>query len=505
MIKLVLGPEIISSYKRLSYTVWHALAEFVDNSTQAYFNNKTILDERYKIENSVLTVEVSYGKDKKGNFLRIKDNSIGMSHKELKTAVIVGKPPQNNSGRSKYGLGLKTGACWFGDWWTVKTKKLNEDFEHQITVDVEGIAKGNLNLKHRKTKSDKQNHYTIIEIRKLHRKFANKTTAKVKDYLRSIYRIDISTKKLKLVWSNHELRWNYDELYKRLLIGMDQNPVKREFEFTIGKKKVTGWAGVLEKGSRKSAGFSIIQSDRVIKGWPESYRPETIYGPQIGGSNDLVNQRLVGEIVLEGFEISHTKDEILFDDGEQEKLEYKLANLLADIRQTALSYRKYDNDERLSDFEKEKDAAVTQFNAELNSNEVKDFIRTYEVPSSEYTTKINSALKESIVNRFPPTINATIDNLVISVYLVKDMSPNDPYLIIESTKNKDSVTVIINVTHPYWNELTNQQSIVNFIRHCVYDGVSEWKAYFKTKKIEPDTIKQIKDNLLRIPLNLNID
>ena len=37
---VVIGPEIIRSYKRLSYTPWHALAEFIDNSTQSFFDNR---------------------------------------------------------------------------------------------------------------------------------------------------------------------------------------------------------------------------------------------------------------------------------------------------------------------------------------------------------------------------------------------------------------------------------------------------------------------------------
>jgi hypothetical protein len=90
----------------------------------------------------------------------------------------------------------------------------------------------------------------------------------------------------------------------------------------------------------------------------------------------------------------------------------------------------------------------------------------------------------------------------ISLYLVKDMSPNDPYVIIESTESETSVIVIINLAHPHWSQLTNDESITNFIRHCTYDGVSEWKAYSATRKIEPDTVKFIKDNLLRIPLTM---
>jgi hypothetical protein len=83
------------------------------------------------------------------------------------------------------------------------------------------------------------------------------------------------------------------------------------------------------------------------------------------------------------------------------------------------------------------------------------------------------------------------------------MSPNDPYVIIESTKSETSVIVIINLAHPHWNQLTNNESILNFIRHCTYDGVAESKAYFTTHKIEPDTVKLIKDNLLRIPMTLH--
>jgi hypothetical protein len=51
-------------------------------------------------------------------------------------------------------------------------------------------------------------------------------------------------------------------------------------------------------------------------------------------------------------------------------------------------------------------------------------------------------------------------------------------------------------------QLKNKESILNFIRHCVYDAVAEWKTYFKIGKIEPDTIKDFKDKLLRIPFEI---
>ena len=39
-LELKIGPDAIYSYKRLAYTPWHAFAEFIDNSTQAYFDQQ---------------------------------------------------------------------------------------------------------------------------------------------------------------------------------------------------------------------------------------------------------------------------------------------------------------------------------------------------------------------------------------------------------------------------------------------------------------------------------
>ena len=499
--ELKLGPEIILSYKRLAYEAWYALAEFVDNSTQSYFNNKKQLDKAYAIERDQLTVEISTGNDSRGDFIRIKDNSIGMSEEELKNAVYIGRPPLDTRGRSRYGLGLKTGASWFGDLWTVETKKLGETIRHTITVDVPRVAKGNLNLPHKEKRALAAEHGTTIEIRKLHRKLSGRALGKAKEYLRSLYRRDISNKLLILKVNGDPLSWDAD-IDRRLIEKKDGKPAKETFRFKIGKRQVSGWAGVLAKGSRRNAGFSIIQADRVIKGWPDSYRPATLYGEQEGGSNDLVNQRLLGELVLDGFEVSHTKDQILFADGEQEELELKLKHELGGLRQLALTYRK-DADERIKPAtDAQRDKALNELEKEMELPQIRDFLKTYELPSSSLLRKSNELLKNAVVERCSPNLRTKINKTVVSVYLAKDMSLNDPYVIIEATKSEASVIVVINLSHPHWSQLTQNESILNFIRHCTYDGVAESKAYFVTGKIEPDTVKLIKDNLLRIPMIL---
>ena len=104
------------------------------------------------------------------------------------------------------------------------------------------------------------------------------------------------------------------------------------------KKVVEGWVGVLKKGSRAKAGFSILHRKRLIRGWPDSWRPEKIFG--VGGRNDLINQRVVGEVNLEDFEVSHTKDEINWDGLEEELVEEGLLKECKPFMETARKARR---------------------------------------------------------------------------------------------------------------------------------------------------------------------
>lgn len=498
-----LGIEIINSYKRLSYTPWYALAEFVDNSTQAFFYNEDILKPIFEKTGEKLTVSIDVGTDADGDYLRIYDNSIGMNKDVLDNAVVIGKPPGDTSGRNKYGLGMKTAACWFGDYWTVRTKTLQETKEHFITIDVPKIAGGDTDLNY--TSIDGKgldDHYTEIVIRKLHRNIrAGRTSGKIRNFLKSMYRFDTEKNGLQLYWRGEQLIWDRQAIEMRILKRADGTLEKEEFNITVGGKEVRGWAAVFEKGSRRDAGFSILQSDRVIVGWPDSYRPETIFGPQEGGSNDLVNQRLVGELFMDGFEVSHTKDEILFENEELDELESKLLEKCERLRKLALSYRKYEADERKPSID-ECAEALTSFEEELNSPELSSSFQSYEIPDIELIQESNEAVKTAIMKKIKPTIQAKVGEIEVWLYVVEDMSPFEPYTIIESTRSKTRVVVIVNKAHPHWKHLTGSESILNFLRHCTYDGVSEWKAYFKAGRIDPDTVKLLKDNLLRVPFEL---
>jgi len=40
------------------------------------------------------------------------------------------------------------------------------------------------------------------------------------------------------------------------------------------------------------------------------------------------------------------------------------------------------------------------------------------------------------------------------------------------------------------------------LRQCIYDSVAEWQARAKASTIDPDTVKLLKDRLLRVPLSM---
>lgn len=497
------GSEIIRSYKRLSYTPWYALAEFIDNSTESYIKNREDLDKSYAEKGNTLEIKIDY--NKVDGVITIEDNSTGMSESELNDALTIGKEPADKGGRSRYGLGMKTAACWLGDVWSIKTKKLYETVEHTVNINVEKIADGETDLEYTQNHGMKPtDHYTIITINKLNRSLSGRTKTKIKDYLRSMYRSDFKDLNLKLTYEGDLLEWNYETMiYSKIHKNRLSELKKKDLRFTIGeglfKKTVNGWVGVFEKGSRRDAGFSILQNGRVIKGWPDAYRPETLFGE--GGRNDLVNQRLVGELNLDHFAVSHTKDEIIFVDNEQEELEAALLEHCIDFKNFALEYRKYLDDERVMSVN-ESTRALNDFENEINSKELYNKIKLEVVPDNTLLAKSKLNIIDAVMKRIPASIKAKIDNLEILIYLDNQLSVNDPYVLIESTQNENKIIIIINQVHPHWLYLKGSDSILNFIRHCTYDGISEWKANFRLGRMDPDTIKFIKDGLLRVPLEI---
>jgi hypothetical protein len=458
-----------------------------------------MLDAAYTEEGDILEVSLTYDKNEPG-LLRVADTAMGMDLSELEHALHIGSPPANTDGRSEFGLGLKTAASWIGNLWTVRTKKLHETIEYEVTVDVEAVAAGNPRLPLvTRRKRDPREHYTIIEITNHHHKFQTRTLSKIQQYLSSMYRQDIRNGELRLEWQGTILKWQ-DYTETDFLQDKDDQPYLKKFRFTAAGKEVYGWVGVLKKGSRARAGFSILRRNRVVRGWPESWRPQELYG-QLEGSNDLINQRLVGEIHLDDFEISHTKSDILWMGDEEEVVEKKLKKIAWDYRETARLARTMSPDER-GPTHRDVQVAVDELSQELSSEELGDAITLEVVPPPEVVSDVVQKFISS-VDPMAPTFSTKVSSLEVKGYLVDDSSENDPYIVLDSSRANE-VIIVINARHPHFTLLEGSAGVLNYLRHCVYDGIAEWQARHKAGTIDPETVKMLKDRLLRVPFEIEM-
>jgi len=490
-LNFVIENDVVLSYRRLSYTHWHALAEFVDNSTQAYFNNKDELDARLAEEGETLEVRITYDRDT--DELRITDNSIGMSYPELEHALKIGKPPADTSGRSQYGMGMKTAACWLGDAWEIVTKRLGEEIEHRVLIDVSRVAAGDNTLEYRSVVKPPDAHYTYITVKKLHNKIYGRTIAKIKDFLRSMYRVDLREGHLRLWFQDQELVWEDETIF---LQKQDGTKYKRNFEFEVNGKRVFGWFGILGEGrrGRANAGFSILRRGRVVRGHPAAWRPEDIYGP--GGRNDLINQRLVGEIHLDDFSVSHTKDDIQWEDDEEEQVEAKLNEECSDFTAIIRAQGNKKGKDSRGPTPVEVQTATDELREEMESKEFVDSITIYDAPPPEVVAESNAQLVAKATEH-EPNLTLRIGDYICKIFISDDYSINDPYYVHEITR--ESTIVVVNQNHPHWIEIQGSEGVLNYLRHCVYDAIAEWKASLHTSPILPETVRTFKDMLLRLP------
>jgi len=488
---VVIGPETVRSYKRLAYEVWWAIAEFVDNSTQSYFSHRGELDSILDQRGERFEVFLAYDRERRE--LRVSDNAMGMSLDELTRAVRIGTPPEDSSGRHEFGMGMKTAACWLGEKWTLRTTKLGDDKEFSIEFDVERVASGDTDLRLKQVPVDKTTHYTIVTISQMHQSIGGRLLGRLRENLRSIYRFDTRTGVLCLWWGDEKL--SYDDRLD-LLKAADGSEYRKEFSFEVNGKPVRGWAGILERGGRPKAGFAVARRNRLVMGQPDAWRPQSLYG-QLTGSNDLVNQRLVGEIHLDDFLISHTKNQILWQDDELDQVEENLGTLFADYKHTAENRRVRGEKGPTPQAQA---VAIDAIKAIVLDPDFADVVNVKEVPAPELVHATLQPLREA-TQRTDPDNTFVIGDLTVKLYMDSSGSPNDPYFLGDYV-NDSEVTVCINTRHRFWEDyVVDSQDILIYTLNCIYDAIAEWKCMRRTGEIRPDTVKVIKDAFMRETFN----
>ena len=499
-IQLQIGLEVIRSYKRLSYEPWYALAEFVDNSVQSYRDHRGTLDELYererKEDSSALGLRVTISYDRDSDIIVVRDNAMGMNTDELERAMHIGKPPADPSGLSQFGLGLKTAACWFGDYWSIRTSKFGEKIAHMLTIDVEAAASSKAAvLPYESAACDPSEHYTEIRIERLHHKLRTRRLSKTKDMLKSMYQVEIRDGHLELQWDSSILGWTDN---KTLFRHANGRRAKKSLAFTVRKKTVSGWVGVLGPGSasRKKAGFALIRRGRLIRGWPHAWRPDLIFGAA-QGRNDLINQRLTGELHLDEFDVTHTKDDILWREDEEDLIQEHLKKKAAPLIDLARSYRK-----PAPELSPDPLALVASLRDGDLLLRVRNLIQRLgddmgsEVPTSILAETHRELL--AVINKEEPILSArTRDSSLVHVRVTKRVDSDAPWVLVGSDGPERDCSIAINSAHPIFAFLHTSRDREAVLEQAVVDGLLLWAVHRGKLDATAPSIIAAKDMLIR--------
>lgn len=469
---------ILSVLKFLEYETWFALAEFVDNAIASYL----LYEKELKVANGKdFKLEVKIEINDAENKITIRDNAAGIHEEDYDRAFQAAEAPPDTSGLSEFGMGMKSAACWFSDEWTVRTKALGETVEKTVHFNMKRIFEKKIEELEVETKAtNKNHHYTIIELTNVNKMPRRRGLGKVKDHLKSIYREFIRNEILILKVDNDILSYQEPNILKAPKWNEPKGKAiewRREINFPVQDGlSVHGFVAIREKASTSEAGFALFRRGRVIEGsFDNGFRPEYIFG----NPNSFRYQRVFGELHLEGFEVIFTKKGIKWDENLEvflqclrEELEHKDFPLLQQaekyrVRATEKEYKaaKKALDETVDELEKKVPEALT----ELRDNPVvavekQELSKTEKTIHREFEVRFNKVTwKISIELSYDPSLKELIE---VGDHLIKEKSNNT---------SVRQVGIRLSLTHPFMIEFAGVDSnkIEPILRIAAAFGLSE--------------------------------
>tara|TARA_X000000950_G_scaffold37918_1_gene40479 strand:- start:4552 stop:6135 length:1584 start_codon:yes stop_codon:yes gene_type:complete len=328
------GMKILNVIKHLNYKPWYALGEYIDNSLQSYFYNEKKLK---KMNGNGYKLIVDISLIPSHNMIRITDNAGGIAFDDFLRAFQSANVPPDASGLNEFGMGMKSASIWFADKWQVRSTAIGEDIERTVRFDLETIEDkevSGLDVANRQV--PEKEHRTEIELENVNRFPRNhKTKEKIRKHLASIYRRFLEENILELYFDDEQIIYVKPKVLKAPIYNRNLAPInENEIEWKSGKfiielsdtKKIEGEVLIRETGSATTNGFSLFRRGRLIFGSDEDvYRPQAIFGKP----NSFTSQRLFGEFNLSGFQVTHTKDGIDWEEDYESQFINKLKEILA--------------------------------------------------------------------------------------------------------------------------------------------------------------------------------
>lgn len=494
---------VYATYKNLRYEPWTAIAEFVDNSTQSYFDHQSQLKALNNFEKLHIDInyEENFGED---DILTITDNAYGMEFSDFERAIKIDKPPKNTSGRNEFGMGLKTAACWFGNFWTITSTQLGSNKKYSASIDVNKLSETHEDyIDYVVEDALIEEHYTILKITNLNKKIkGGRTKGKIKDLLASIYRQDLRRNDIVICYDGYQLKFDEVEVYTEQLPNGELREWKKRLDFTIKHDNqilpVSGFVAIRKKGSVSDAGLSLLRRNRVIIGGvDQNYRPKELFG----NSNEFPYQRIFGELNMDDWKVTQAKDNFDWhNNGLEEEFIKQLQPLMQDLIEKSKRIRirqKTNSANIVSNAVKELENAGIIENVKITSSEEK-IILNQENEIADIDEDDTSVIIEG-----PKTFEVELDRKGLKYnFLVKFDDYTTYWLIIEHENNIYKIT--LNMKHPFFKSLIDDSKYVEVMTKFVFSmAIAEIESMNTAidGKIDASTIRVKMNAILEESLN----
>ena len=489
---------LYSLFRSLRYTPWVALGEMVDNSIQSYLEHK---DELIAINGPSykLRVDINIFSGEKPE-IQLVDNAAGIFLKDFPRAFTPASPPMDKSGISQYGIGMKSSACWYSNYFTIRTRALHEPFIRNVIFDIPKIIKENIEKLEveEESESNPKVHGTRIILRNLNQPVPTAGAAsRLRSYLRSMYRDFIKSGELVLTINGEvqeplSVNWLVAPYWPNDRGAGEFEPQTwfKEFEIELNESHksadplskppvIRGFMGILEKGDTKKAGLSLLWRRKVVQGVgnlaespDDLYRPGTLFG----GSNSYERQRLVGELDVSELSVTSFKDSIVWGEGQEDEALRKIKAVLnsepSPLLKMARNFRVTDNSKAarakvqgtLEEVVESTTLALISGNASTvlgDDFEISERTETPEPPRSDDTQVVRKHIK--LIPQFKTDI----------VLEVKDQTDDIAWLRVKFDVDKWVVT--LNRDHPFMKSFTvaDPDSLEPVLRIALAIGIAE--------------------------------
>jgi hypothetical protein len=499
--------SVLSVLKFLEYETWFALAEFVDNAISSFQTNETALK---KLHGNDFQLEVNIEINDAENKIAIRDNAAGIDETNYPRAFRAAEIPPDTSGLSEFGMGMKSASCWFSDLWSVRTTALGEAVENTVKFDMNKIFEDKIEeLEFESKPTEKNNHYTIIELYNVRKMPRRKGLGKVKSHLTSIYREFLRRGILKLKVDNIELTFEEPKILtakfqEKPYVGVGE-PIfwKKEITFPIEEGlSVHGFVAIRETGSTAESGFALFRRERVIEGsFDNGFRPEFIFG----APNSYRYQRVFGELHLEGFDVSFTKKGIQWDENLEvflQLLKEEISSKQFPLLQQAENYRTRASKREYKSTSKALEQTVT----DLQSKAPKAIEEISSAPPALKEVDIKLIETEKTIHKeFTASFNRIDWHISIELSYdtsLKDLIEVGNHLIANPKNNKAirEVGIRLSLTHPFMIQYTgvDNSRIEPILRIAAALGLAEVIARESNAKTQGEVRRNFNELISKI-------